>query len=96
MLDDAGIRKLKRNGYPFYAVDHYDIVDVDSYFADLEDITVAMTGNASANRLALQVSHNICTGTSIEDMDEYSSVDMFYNVLDLDSQTDYYFDYLAK
>ena len=96
VLDDAGIRKLKRNGYPFYAVDHYDIVDVDSYFADLEDITVAMTGNASANRLALQVSHNICTGTSIEDMDEYSSVDMFYNVLDLDSQTDYYFDYLAK
>ena len=96
VLDDAGLRKLKRNGYPFYAVDHYDTVDTDKYFLDLENTTISLTGNAAANRLALQISHNICTGTSIEDMDEYSSIDMFYNVLDLDSQTDYYFDYLAK
>ena len=96
VLDDGGLRKLKKNKYPFYAVDHYDTIDIDQYFMDLEDITVKMTGNAAANRLALQVSHNICTGTAIEDMDEYSSIDMFYNVLDLDSQTDYYFNYLAK
>ena len=96
VLDDGGLRKLKKNKYPFYAVDHYDTIDIDQYFMDLEDITVKMTGNAVANRLALQVSHNICTGTAIEDMDEYSSIDMFYNVLDLDSQTDYYFNYLAK
>ena len=96
VLDETGLRKLKRLGYPLYAVNNLETVDIDKYFSDLEDITVKLTGNASANRLALQICHSICTGNTIENMDDNSSIDTFFNVLDLDSQTDFYYEYLAK
>lgn len=96
VLDDAGIKKLKKNGYPLYAAENYDTADTDKYFAELEDITEKITGNTSANRMTLQVCHKICTGVSVEDMDENSAIDHFYDVLGIDSQTEFYFDYLAR
>lgn len=96
VLDDAGIKKLKKNGYPLYAAENYDTADTDKYFAELEDVTEKITGNTSANRMTLQVCHKICTGVSVEDMDENSAIDQFFDVLEIDSQTDFYFDYLAR
>lgn len=96
VLDELGLKKLKRSGYPVYACERFNQLDINKYFADLEDITEKITGNTSANRMTLQVCHKICTGVSVEDMDENSAIDHFYDVLGIDSQTEFYFDYLAR
>ncbi len=96
VLDEAGLKKLQKNGYPLYAAENYDTTDIDKYFADLEVITEKITGNTSANKTTLQACHKICTGVSVEDMDDNSAIDQFFDVLELDSQTDFYFDYLAR
>ena len=96
VLDEAGMKKLKKTGYALYAAENYDTTDIDKYFADLEDMTEKITGNTSANRMTLQACHKICTGVSVEDMNENAAIDQFFDVLEIDSQTDFYFDYLAR
>ena len=95
-FDGKVVRSVKKYGYSLYAVRNYSTEDIEVFYEELSTIAVKLIGYETNSKQVLGVAYRILKEKPLEDCDAYEVEDRFFEILDIDSDTEYYRDYLAK